>query len=109
VDHTFGGDGKAFVNFGPDFDGAYALARAPGGKVVLAGDAVVGGLDSFAIARLTSNGHPDTTFGGDGKVVTKFRHASDGEDLVVHPDGSILLSGEINASPNDLVGVVSHL
>jgi uncharacterized delta-60 repeat protein len=108
LDHTFSGDGKVRVNFGPGFDGAEAIARAPGHKLVLAGEAIVTGTDSFALARLTSSGTPDTTFGGDGRVMTKFGVPAYGQDLLVHSDGSLLLAGEVDADPDVEAAVVAY-
>ena len=111
LDHSFGGDGKVLVNFGSNFDGAYDMAKAPGGKVVLAGekDTGGGGGASFALARLTSAGALDHTFDGDGKVVTPFPGFSAyGDDLIVHDDGSILMSGELDSANPPEVGLAAY-
>ena len=110
LDKTFSGDGKALVNIGPDFDGAYALALAPGGKVVLGGESDNNaGDDSFAVVRLTASGHPDPTFDGDGRAVTDFGTNAYGDDLFVGGDGSILLSGDVNGPSYSEVGIVSYM
>jgi uncharacterized delta-60 repeat protein len=110
LDHSFSGDGKIVINFGADFDGAYDIARAPGGKVVLVGEKEpAGGGGTFALARLTSTGTLDDTFGGDGKVITAFPgFVATGEDLLVHDDGSILVSGDLFSANPVQVGLAAY-
>lgn len=111
LDHAFSGDGKVLVNFGPNFDGAYDVASSPGGKVVLAGEKdTAGGSDaSFALARLTSTGALDDTFDGDGKVATPFAGGGAyGEDLLVHKDGSVLMTGDLYSSDPTEVAIAAY-
>jgi uncharacterized delta-60 repeat protein len=102
LDTSFDGDGMALV----EFDGeatARAVALQRDGKVVLAGrvDQPFGPgccVSDFAVARLTSAGVPDTSFGGDGRVVTDFLPGADnGQDtahaVLVQADGRILAAG----------------
>jgi uncharacterized delta-60 repeat protein len=70
---TFGGDGKKTTHFASGSeDSAYAVAIQDDGKIVAAGDSFVHNRDRFALARYNSNGTLDTSFGGDGKVTTRF-------------------------------------
>jgi uncharacterized delta-60 repeat protein len=102
LDASFGGDGMALVEFGGE-----ASARAVGlqrdGKVVLAGrvDRPFGAgccVSDFAVARLTRAGVPDSSFSGDGRVVTDFLPGADnGQDaahaVLVQADGRVLAAG----------------
>ena len=69
LDNGFGTSGKVDINFGGgSTDEAYGLAIDPNGDLVAVG--VDNG--SFAIARVTSSGALDTTFGSSGLVTTAF-------------------------------------
>ena len=63
-DSTFSGDGRQTVDFG-GADIANAVAIQPDGKIVIAGQG--GGGNDMAVARLTSTGGLDTSFGSRGK------------------------------------------
>jgi uncharacterized delta-60 repeat protein len=67
LDGTFGGgDGKVLTDFTPGYDEAIGVAIQDDGKVVAAG--IAG--NRIGIARYTTTGGLDPTFGGDGKVTT---------------------------------------
>jgi len=101
LDASFDGDGMALI----EFDGesiARAAAVQPNGRLVLAGSAIqpLGGgccAADFALARLTTTGALDGSF-GDGRVVTDFLPGADnGQDaahaVLVRADGRILAAG----------------
>ncbi len=70
VDPTFSlGPGHS-LSIGPGADLANALALDPSGRILVAGRSVNGGHTDAVIARLNSDGTLDTTFDGDGKLVT---------------------------------------
>jgi uncharacterized delta-60 repeat protein len=101
-DASFDADGMALVDFGGEAV-ARAVALQRDGKIVLAGWAVqLAGAGccaaDFALARLTASGAPDSSFGGDGRVVTDFLPGVDnGQDaadaVLVQPGGRILAAG----------------
>ena len=62
-----GGDGIVSLHFGDDFDLARAVAIDASGRIVVAGLSNL----VFALARLTSSGKLDTTFGGGDGIVTR--------------------------------------
>jgi uncharacterized delta-60 repeat protein len=73
---------------------ANSVAVQPDGRIVAAGNAVVGGGFDFALARYNSNGTLDASFGTGGRVTTDFAGANDQADSVaVQPDGRILAAG----------------
>lgn len=102
LDTSFEGDGMALVDFG-DEASARAVALQPDGKIVLAGGVShpVGPgccVSDFALARLTNAGALDSSFDGDGQVVTDFLPGTDnGHDAVqavlVQTDGRIVAAG----------------
>jgi uncharacterized delta-60 repeat protein len=82
LDVSFGGDGKVVTNFTPGWDGASAVAIQPDGLIVAAGEAggtgpAEGRTARFALARYLSDGTLDTSFGGDGRVVTNIALGAD--------------------------------
>src|SRR5262249_62079313 len=64
------------------------------GKIVLAGDANVGGVDQFAIVRYNSDGSLDTSFNASGKVTTAVGAGTcRGEGVTLQQDGKIVVVG----------------
>ncbi|MBI5824516.1 MAG: hypothetical protein HZB18_10850 [Chloroflexi bacterium] len=99
---SFGTNGKGTVTAAlPDFiHGSGALALQQNGKIVVAGTVAndANTIENPALARFNSNGALDTTFGGTGIVTTDFGSHEKGSDLLIQPDGKIILVGTIYAS-----------
>jgi uncharacterized delta-60 repeat protein len=99
LDGTFGGgDGSVITNVTPGDDYAWAMAIQPvDQKIVVAGGAGGAG-GRFLVARYTSNGTPDASFGGgDGRVLTDFTAGYDYVDaLAIQADGKIVAAGSTN-------------
>jgi uncharacterized delta-60 repeat protein len=95
LDTTFDGDGKVATAF----DSIYARGRAvviqSDGKIVVAGTVSEGGLTGdIAIVRYNSDGSLDTTFDGDGRVITSIGAQDDSADAVaIQSDGKIVAAG----------------
>jgi uncharacterized delta-60 repeat protein len=98
LDPTFSGDGKLTTNFPRGDDGAAGVAIQADGKVVVAGSAGwgPGPAPTFALARYRSGGTLDPTFGGDGKVTTRFASYGFAADLAIQADGKIVVVGQAN-------------
>jgi uncharacterized delta-60 repeat protein len=98
LDSSFGTGGVTIIDFGASAT-AYGLAVDASGRVVLGGT-VDGGAATgtdFAVARLTRNGQPDTTFSFDGRttVAVGSGDAYDGNfNTIVQSDGKIVVIGE---------------
>jgi uncharacterized delta-60 repeat protein len=98
LDTTFDGDGKVATDFGT-FDSAYGVAIDSTGKIVAAGSC--GGTTSiFCVARYNTDGSLDTTFSGDGRVMTDVNNnngantgGSQGRAVVIQPDDKIVVAG----------------
>jgi uncharacterized delta-60 repeat protein len=113
LDPSFSGDGKVTTGFSSgSADVAYAVAIQADGKIVVAGVSRNTSVNSdFALARYNPNGTLDTSFSGDGMVLTNFPLGAFGsisEDvayaLVIQSDGKIVAAGtatEVNDSPQD--------
>jgi len=94
LDTTFSGDGKATVNFTASHDSAWSAAVDSSNRIVVAGEAAGSGY-RFALARFNQNGTLDTTFGGDGRVLTNFTARYDGAwGVVIQADGKIVAAGD---------------
>jgi uncharacterized delta-60 repeat protein len=91
LDPTFGSGGIITTAVGTS-SFAYATALQSDGKVLAAGSSSSRAGSLFALARYTTSGSLDTTFGSGGKVTTKV--AGSGADaLAVQTDGKIVLGG----------------
>jgi uncharacterized delta-60 repeat protein len=95
LDTSFGTNGVAQTGFGGS-----ALAIEPNGEYLVAGQAQTGpdlNQDDFALARLTTSGTLDPTFGHGGVVTTAFPNAADGaaaDAVLVESNGDILVGGQ---------------
>jgi uncharacterized delta-60 repeat protein len=115
LDAGFGVGGKAIVPFDLgeiDGDLFWDMALQTDGKVLVAGEvhALSPNVD-FGVARLTSSGDPDLTFGSNGLRIVFFDEGGSNADfaraVAVQPDGKIILVGtvEVGAGTAD-IGVV---
>ncbi|MDT0566089.1 DUF11 domain-containing protein [Streptomyces sp. DSM 3412] len=88
VDNGFGTAGIVRTDFG-GYDGVRSLAIQPDGRIVAGGSSDA----RVALARYTTNGTLDTSFDGDGRVVTPGAFA---DDMLLQPDGRIVTVGGTN-------------
>jgi uncharacterized delta-60 repeat protein len=103
-DPTFDGDGKVMTSFGGSWQFASGVAIQSDGKIVGAGSACCFGttnLVNFALARYDGNGNLDTSFDGDGKVLTGFGTHAEAFDNAIQADGKIVAAGETWGSAED--------
>jgi len=111
LDPSFGGgDGKVSIDFTPGFDEVFIVRIQANGKIVVAGPAAYSGNSRFALARLTSDGSLDPTFGGDGKVMTDITPSYDVlNGMALQPNGKIVVVGSVSAGPdNGKIGVLRY-
>jgi uncharacterized delta-60 repeat protein len=93
LDPSFGGNGKVLTNLTGGFDVAYAVAIQANGKIVVAGRSAGAG-GRFAVARYESDGSLDSSFGGDGKVLTNFTRGLDlALGIAIQSDRRIVAAG----------------
>jgi uncharacterized delta-60 repeat protein len=99
LDTSFSGDGKLTTDLGDD-DTAYAVAIQGDGKIVVAGESVAG----VGLARYTSDGSLDSTFGTGGIVTVMAGGAAAylGSAMTLQSDGKILVSGYYNHVETDV-------
>jgi uncharacterized delta-60 repeat protein len=99
LDTSFNGSGKVTTSFSTAADSAHAVAIDPQGRIVAAGDAVA----DFALARYTSAGNLDPSFGGGGRVTTPIASATSTDSVHAvafdHQD-RIVAAGEASNGTN---------
>jgi uncharacterized delta-60 repeat protein len=94
LDSTFNGSGKLVLNINlTTFGISRCVDVLPDGKIV-----VTGWTDSsqtgFAVARYNADGSVDTTFNGNGQVVTHLPYRFVSFDAAVEPDGKTVVVGQ---------------
>ncbi len=90
LDTSFGNNGAVFTDINSS-DNATDVLVQPDGKIVVAGSN-----GDFVALRYNSDGTPDSTFDGDGKVTTSillFTSVDAANSIALLPDGKILLGG----------------
>ena len=70
LDNSFDGDGKVITAIGTSSDLANSIAIQSDGKLVVAGQSYTGSNNYFAVARYNTDGSPDNSFDGDGKLTS---------------------------------------
>lgn len=93
LDTSFDDDGKLVVPFGTNNDELSAIALQSDGKILAAGTTILGFKTVVALMRFDPDGSIDTGFGTDGRITFEFGLSANVSDLVVQPDGSILVAG----------------
>jgi uncharacterized delta-60 repeat protein len=110
-DSTFGVGGVASLNFTEYY---FCATLQPDGKILIGGGAGPNGGSAASVARLKSDGSPDTAFGSGGSVRTSFGDGltSAATAVFVEPDGNIVASGyAVNAgfAGGYLIAVAGYL
>jgi uncharacterized delta-60 repeat protein len=90
LDVTFGGDGKVEVNVFQYPQGT-GLAVQADRKLLVAVGSPAG--EVFAVMRFLPDGTPDASFGHRGRVRTALAGISNATDLLLQPDGKIVVAG----------------
>lgn len=100
LDGTFGTGGKVTTAIGISDDVGYSVKIQSDGKIVLVGSSK-NNVNStlFALARYSSNGTLDATFGTGGKVTTAIGSNNDvAYSVALQSDGKIVVSGYCSLS-----------
>ena len=92
-DPEFGTKGYVRTDFGGNQDTAFAMALQPDGRIVVAGQCLVGN-QNLAVARYMPDGTLDPSFGAGGKAWTNLHGGADSARAVaLQHDGKIVLAG----------------
>lgn len=103
LDASFGTGGKATTPVTPGFDVALAVTIQPDGRIVTAGYADNGTSgNDFAVARYNPDGSLDTSFSGDGMVLTPVGSGIDqAADVAMQGDKVVVAGYTTNGSQSD--------
>ncbi len=110
LDASFGSGGKTTLDIDGSHDFASSLILQAGGKLVIAGGAIVNdGYYQFVVARFNSNGTLDASFGTGGTVLIAFG-SGDGihswaRGLAQLPDGRLVAVGRVDQENGSDVGI----
>lgn len=103
LDSSFNGTGiSSFIFPASQSEMAGSLAIQKDGKLVVGGTASID-TDDFALARMNSDGSLDSSFDGDGYVITDDLDALDDSitSIAIQPDGKIVAGGYRGADKTD--------
>lgn len=103
LDTSFDGDGRALVKMSDLSDAASSVAIDSAGRIVIAGSALNTTLfvSQLGVARLNSDGSPDTSFDSDGKATTSIGSAGDtGAAMVLDSSDRIIVAGSTSDGSN---------
>jgi uncharacterized delta-60 repeat protein len=110
LDGSFGNGGVVFVAVSSNIDRINAMAVDGLGRIVGVGSArqVGSGNSDWTVVRLLADGAPDPSFGGgDGVVVISLPDSNDEAwDLLLQPDGKIVVGGDVYPGGDPDVAVV---
>lgn len=109
--HANGTVDTSFGNNGLLQSGDYAVVVAdmlvqPDQKILVLtnySDTETGDAD-YKLARYTTTGAPDTTFSGDGKVITDMGYTDTPKSLALHTDGKIVVGGHSYGAASPALG-----
>ena len=111
ADPNFGTGGTVTTDFNGSTDRAYAVAVQSDGKIVVAGHATNAartGID-IALARYTSDGSLDPSFGTAGRVTTAIPGAASfGFAATLDHQGRIVVAARVSAGGGDEIGVARY-
>lgn len=104
LDKRFGNNGKITTDFFRNVDSIEALVIQPDGKILVAGFAQLAGNGGtprvFALARYTSEGRLDNSFGNGGSLTTSFGGTfAAASAIMLQPDGKIVVAGTADFNP----------
>jgi uncharacterized delta-60 repeat protein len=100
-------DGKVITDFdtlpnGPE-ESPHSVAIQPDGKIVVAGSQWwngIGATSDFALARYHDDGTLDSSFSTDGMVITDLGFGDHGFQMVLQPDGKLVVAGQATVNPS---------
>ena len=109
LDTTFGTGGIATVAVGLADDYAMGLAIDGMSRIVVAGYSLVGSLTEFSVARYTSTGQLDTTFGNAGTQLSPFgSNPAFATDVAVDSSNRVIVVGYVNNSGSDDIALARY-
>ncbi|HEY7986383.1 MAG TPA: cadherin-like domain-containing protein, partial [Methylophilaceae bacterium] len=110
LDTTFDGDGKVVIALGAGTGDspAHSVTVQADGKILVGGSSWNGSNYDFALLRFNADGSLDTSFDGDGKVITDFGATEGGLAVQVQSNGKILLAGNSGTGNDRSFAIVRY-
>ncbi len=108
LDISFDGDGQVTTNFLGYDNYVSDVALQPDGKIVVVAVAYNDGSANFALVRYNPDGSLDTSFDGDGRLMTDFGYNDGGNGIAIQPDGKIVAAGFASNGSNSDFAVVRY-
>jgi uncharacterized delta-60 repeat protein len=113
LDPSFDGDGKVATDFERGVDSAFGMTLQRDGKIVLVGITRPPGSGPFdiGVVRYNQDGSLDSSFDGDGRVITPISPGSDDDAhaVAVQPDGRIVAGGSSKVGQTSSGALVRYL
>jgi uncharacterized delta-60 repeat protein len=107
LDDTFSDDGKVTFDFHSD-DYGRSIAVTDDDKIYVAGYTKLLGTGNFLLAKYSSDGTPDNSFGDDAYVSTNVLSDDYGRALIHFSDGKNLIVGYANDGGDDDFALVKY-
>lgn len=113
LDESFGDDGKRFIDFA-GVESTADIATFSSQRMMIVGNYccfdINTGLGGITLNQTDGNGEIDTSFGDQGKLVTRFSdHAPTTARALIQPDGKLLMAGYYNNAPIIQLELVRYL
>lgn len=105
LDASFDVDGIVLTDFEGAADAIRAITIQPDGKIVAVGVSSSSSSDEYALARYNGDGSLDAGFDGDGKVTFGIGLTDYPADMVLQPDGKIIVVGTSDIDPKEIYHV----
>jgi uncharacterized delta-60 repeat protein len=107
LDTTFDTDGIVTTTIGTG-SSALALGLQTDGKIVVTGNATIGGVENFVVVRYNSNGSLDTTFDADGIITTSIGTSSNAFALAMQSDSKIVAGGKADSGATENIALARY-
>jgi serralysin len=94
LDSSFSGDGMLTTAIGASTDRGQSVTVQTDDKILVAGYSFNGSNKDFALVRYNTDGSLDSSFSGDGKLITDLGGSDIGWSVAIQADGLIAVAGE---------------
>src|SRR5688572_14579550 len=108
LDASFDGDGKVTTAIGSADEEILGLALQSDGKIVAVGYRTAGSDNDWALVRYNTDGSLDTTFDGDGGVVTSVLDLNLVCAVAIQSDGRIVVGGYAATGGHNVFSVARY-
>lgn len=107
IDHSFGDNGIVLSDYENTNDFAWVVKVDKYDKLVVGGNTTINNLKILQVARFNSDGSLDRSFGRNGILVTQIAGLDEEcRDLLIQPDGKILLAGHFTEQDKNRMFVI---